>query len=80
MIQLQCSGCGCINRNLLLSETKGIFECTYCGSVNRIIGWKENCFPIVKSDVLYHSKCRKTDLTDIFLERRRHIPKGFFTY
>lgn len=80
MIQIQCSECGSLNRGLMLLETEGIFECACCGTLNRIIGWKENCFPVVRSDTKYSSRNRKTDLTEIFLERRRIVPQGYFAY
>ena len=82
MIQLQCRECGYLNRNLRLSDTGGAFECVCCGAVNRIIGWKENCYPVIRTDMktAYVARNKKTDLTDLFLERRRCVPRGYYTY
>lgn len=82
MIQLQCRECGCYNRSLLLYETKGGFECSCCGSLNIIVGWKDNCFPIVRSEEETDdiSENKKTHIKEVFLERIQHIPKGFYAY
>ncbi|MBR0343313.1 MAG: hypothetical protein IJH64_13900 [Oscillospiraceae bacterium] len=82
MIQLQCRECGNYNRNLLLSESSGGFECCCCGAINYIIGWRDNCFPVVRSESERNSvsDCRRAAVREAFLERIQHVPKGYYAY
>ena len=82
MIQLQCRECGSYNRNLLFSESRGGFECCSCGTVNYIIGWQDNCFPIIRSESEHAdiSDHKKSNIREAFLERIQHVPKGYYAY
>ena len=82
MVQLQCRECGTYNRNLDLRETKGVFECSACGMLNRLVGWRDNCFPVVIMDggIEICSRSHKRKLTDLYLLQRQEKGRRSYPY